>query len=223
MKGLIKKDLLNLASYKTTLLILIIFCSIGIIGTESVTIAPIVIATIIGMIALSTFNYDESSKADKFILTLPLTRKEIVTSKYVLAIGSIIIGGLFGIILTIILTNFINIIRPNDLITIDYKSLCITTLCGMFGIALIQSIQIPSIYKWGAEKGRIQMFILLFIIILAILGISFFFTKFGFQIEEQQIESFLNQFGVWIISILMLLMYLISYHISYKIFSKKDY
>ena len=47
MKGLIKKDLLNLASYKTTLLILIIFCGIGVIGS-SVNIAPLVICTIIG-------------------------------------------------------------------------------------------------------------------------------------------------------------------------------
>ena len=75
MKGLIKKDLLNLSSYKTTLLIVIIFCSFGIVGTESITMAPIVICTIIGMISLSTFNYDESSKSDKFILSLPITKK----------------------------------------------------------------------------------------------------------------------------------------------------
>ena len=55
MKGLIIKDLLNLSSYKTTLLIILIFCSIGMVGTDAVNVAPIFITVMIGMIVLSTF------------------------------------------------------------------------------------------------------------------------------------------------------------------------
>ena len=223
MKGLIKKDLLNLSSYKTTLLIIIIFCSFGIVGTESITMAPIVICTIIGMISLSAFNYDESSKSDKFILSLPITKKEIVLSKYILAISSIIIGGLLGIILTILIANILNIIRPSDLISIDYQNLFISTLGGMFGIALIQSIQIPSIYKWGAEKGRIQMFIIIFAIILLIIVLSLLATKFNISINMGQIEQFLNKYGILILILSMIIMYSISYNISTKIYLKKDY
>ena len=39
-----------------------------------------------GMISLSTFSYDEMSKSNKYILTLPTNRKEIIKSKYILAI-----------------------------------------------------------------------------------------------------------------------------------------
>ena len=150
MKGLIKKDLLNLASYKTSLFILIIFCSIAIISTNSVTFAPIIISTIIGMIVLSTFNYDEISKSDKYILSLPVTRKDIVLSKYILAIASTIISAVLGVVLTVIIVELMNMIRSNEFINLNYDSLFSTALGGMFGIALIQSIQIPSIYKWGA-------------------------------------------------------------------------
>ena len=60
MKGLIIKDLLNLSSYKTTLFLILIFCSMGMIGTDAVNFAPTFITVMIGMIVLSRFNYDEA-------------------------------------------------------------------------------------------------------------------------------------------------------------------
>ena len=47
IKGLLKKDLYNLSSYKATLIIIIIFCGIAIIGTEAINFAPIIICAII--------------------------------------------------------------------------------------------------------------------------------------------------------------------------------
>ena len=78
IKGLLKKDLYNLASYKASLIITVIFCGIAIIGTEAVNYGPIIICTIIGMISLSTFNYDEIAKSNKYILTLATNKKEII-------------------------------------------------------------------------------------------------------------------------------------------------
>lgn len=46
------------------------------------------------MISLSTFSYDEMSKSNKYILTLPANRKKLVTEKYILAIGATILGGI---------------------------------------------------------------------------------------------------------------------------------
>ena len=64
IKGLLKKDLYNLATYKVSLIIIILFCSIAIIGTDAINIAPAIICGIVGMISLSTFSYDE--KIDMF-------------------------------------------------------------------------------------------------------------------------------------------------------------
>ncbi len=222
IKGLLKKDLYNLASYKTSLIITVLLCGIAIIGTESINFGPIIICTIIGMISLSTFNYDEISKSNKYILTLPTNRKEIVKEKYILSIGATILGGILGFLLTIIIANVLNYVGTGNLISIDYESLVITTIAGMWGIALIQAIQIPSIYKWGAEKGRIQMFILLFILILAIAFIGFGVAKLGLNINIEMIENFMNNFGLILLIALMIIMYFISYKISYKIYSRKE-
>lgn len=223
MKGLIIKDLLNLSSYKTTLLIILIFCSIGMVGTDAVNAAPIFITVMIGMIVLSTFNYDEASHAEKYILSLPLTRKEIVMSKYVLVIVANILGSIVGILLTIIIVNVINVIRPEDLIKLDFENLSITAVSGIFGVALIQAIQIPSVYRFGAEKGRIQMFLLLFLLVLMIAGVGFLITKIGFDINIEKINRFMNHFGIPILILVSAILYYISYKISYKIFKKKEY
>ena len=222
IKGLLKKDLYNLASYKASLFIVVLFCGIAIIGTEAINFGPIIICTIIGMIALSTFSYDEMSKSNKYILTLPTNRKEVVKEKFILAIGATILGGILGFLLTIIVVNVMNYLRPEDIIKIDYESLIITTIGGMWGISLIHSIQIPSIFKWGAEKGRIQMFILLFIIIAAVGGIGFLVMQSGFNIDIEMINNFMNKFGIGLLVVAMIIMYMISYKISYRIYKNKE-
>ena len=222
IKGLIKKDLYNLSSYKTSLIIVIIFCGIAIIGTGNINFGPIIICTIIGMISLSTFSYDEISKSNKYILTLPTNRKEIIKAKYILAIGSTILGGILGIILTIIIANIMNYVRPENLIDLNYESLITTTIGGMFGISLIQAIQIPSIYKWGAEKGRVQMFILVFILIVLVAGVGYLIMKSSFNIDLAKIENIMQQYGLILLLALMAVMYYISYKVSNKIYNKKE-
>ena len=222
IKGLIKKDLYNLSSYKSSLIIMILFCGIAIIGTKAINYASIIICTIVGMISLSTFSYDEIAKSNKYILTLPTDRKEIIKAKYILAIGATILGGILGLLITIIVVNVMNYLRPEDIINIDYEGLIVSTIGGMWGISLIQSIQIPSIYKWGAEKGRIQMFILLFILVAVVIGIGFLIMKANFNIDIKAINSFMNKFGIMILVALMIIMYYISYNISYKMYKNKE-
>ena len=74
------------------------------------------------MISLATFSYDEMAKSNKYILTLPTNRKEIVKEKFILAIGSTILGGILGLTLTIIVTNVMKYLRPENIIILIMKS-----------------------------------------------------------------------------------------------------
>ena len=222
IKGILKKDLYNLASYKQSLLIIIAFIAIfSAFNKNMIQFMPIAISTAMGMIVLSTFSYDEISKANTYILSFPTNRKEIVKEKYILVILSMIIGGIIGIILTIVINNILKIINPEYSTIIQAKNLLITTLSGMFGISLVEAIQIPSIYKWGAEKGRIQMFILIFLIIIAIIGLSYLLSKVGFGINLSNIQTFLNKYGLIILILATIFMLFISYKISCKVIEKK--
>ena len=198
IKGLLKKDLYNLATYKASLIIIILFCGIAIIGTDAVTIAPTVICAIVGMISLSTFSYDEMSKSNRYILTLPANRKELVTEKYILAIGATVLGGILGMLITVIVVNIMNYLRPE------------------------KTVQIPSMYKWGAEKGRIQMFILVLIIVAILGGIYFLINKANINIDMEIVNNFITRFGLIILIVSTIIMYFISYKIAYKIFKNKE-
>ena len=176
----------------------------------------------IGMIALSTFSYDEISKANKYILTLPTNRKELVKEKFILAIGATIFGGILGILITIIITKIMNYVQPMNFINLDYTNLLFSTIGGMFGISLIQAIQIPTIYKWGPEKGRIQMFILIFLLVVLISGIGFLIMKSNININLEIFESFMDRFGMIFLVLLIGIMYFISYKVSCKIYSNKE-
>lgn len=222
IKGLLKKDLYNLASYKTTLMIITLFCGIAIIGADAIYWGSIVIGIIVGMISLSTFSYDEMAKSNRYILTLPVTRKEIVLEKYILAIGATILGSLLGFVLTLLIGNMMNYVRPDNVIDINIDTLLSTSIGGLFGVSLIQAIQIPSIFKWGAEKGRIQMFIVLFVIALIGAGVGFLIKESGLSVDIEKLENTLKSFGWIILVILSFIIYFISYKVSYKIYKNKE-
>ena len=133
--GLIKKDILNLSSYKISLLVMFVCVfAIGSAGEEMWRYIPIVMTTMLGMIALSTFSYDELAKSNEYVLSLPVNKKEIVVEKYILVISMALIGGIVGFIITPIFANILNNIRADNIINVDYNSLLYSTLGGMFGI-----------------------------------------------------------------------------------------
>ena len=111
LSGLITKDLLQLKSYKKTLIIYILIFVLTGFAQETTKGVGVMIAVMLtlgfGMFGMATFNYDEQAKTDRYILTFPLNKKEILVSKYVLIIGSTIIGAIVGIIASFLIVFFI--------------------------------------------------------------------------------------------------------------------
>lgn len=214
IKGLITKDILQLKSYKKTLIIFImIFALTSISAQDGVENMLVIMLTLgFGMFSMASFNYDEFNKADRYILTLPLTKKEVILSKYILVICSTVIGSVIGILLSYIVIFAMNKQVPNieEIISIG--------LGGIFGIGIIEAIQIPCVYKWGAEKGRIQMLIL-----TAVLGaILCIVAKVDIQLPANNILNIFNTFLPLIFIGLTIIIYYISYKVAYKIYNKKE-
>lgn len=201
---------------------MVLFCSMAIIGTEAVYWGSVVTGVIVGMISLSTFSYDEMAKSNRYVLTLPVTRKEIVLEKYILAVGATVLGSLLGFILTLLIGNLMNYVRPDNIIDINLDTLLSTSLGGLFGVSLIQAIQIPSIFKWGAEKGRIQMLIGIFALVVLAAGAGFVIQQLGITVDFAAIKSILKGFGPVALVALSSLFYLISYMISVRIYRDKE-
>ena len=218
IKGLIIKDILQLKNYKKTLIVFIlIFTLTSISGTDGTgNMLAIMLTLGFGMFSMASFNYDELNKADRYILTFPLTKKQVVLSKYILVIGSTVIGSILGTILGFIVTFAINKQVSN------IEELILAGLGGIFGIGLIEAIQIPCVYKWGAEKGRIQMVIVTAFVALLTGGVMFIGEKVNIQFTSNNILDMLSGFLPLIFIVVTIVMYYISYKVAYKIYEKKE-
>lgn len=216
IKGLIIKDILQLKNYKKTLIVFIlIFTLTSISGTDGTgNMLAIMLTLGFGMFSMASFNYDELNKADRYILTFPLTKKQVVLSKYILVIGSTVIGSILGTILGFIVTFAIN----KQVLNIE--ELILAGLGGIFGIGLIEAIQIPCVYKWGAEKGRIQMVIVTAFVALLAGGVIFIGEKINIQFTSN--FDMLSRFLPLGFIVVIIAMYYISYKVAYKIYEKKE-
>lgn len=218
IKGLITKDILQLKTYKRTLIIFIVIFTLTSISQESGlgNILAIMLTLGFGMFSMASFNYDELNKADRYILTLPLTKKEVVLSKYILVICSTVIGSIIGMILSYIVTFAMSKQMPN------IEEIIAVGLGGILGIGLVEGIQIPCVYKWGAEKGRIQMVIVTALVALLAGGIIFIGEKANIQFPANNILNILNTFLPVIFIGLTIIIYYVSYRVAFKIYVKKE-
>ena len=105
------------------------------------------------------------SNAERYLASLPLTRNEIVLSKYLLSLITTFIGAVVGDISSII----VQLITVGNLEQLS-RSLSIGIL-GVFVMAIFNSIQIPCVLKNGAEKNRLAVFTIAGIITLICMAI----------------------------------------------------
>ena len=216
IKGLILKDLMNLKSYKTTMLfILVLYMIVSFTNEEMMVSMPIYIVIIFGMIAIGSFNYDNISISDKYILSFPVTRKEVVIARYLYVFLFTLVGFVFAIALNMIfqIIKVGNLDGINDMISVAVGS--------FFGMILLQIFQIPIMYKFGAEKGKIIQMIMILVLMLGISGITIGFMKVS-NVSLEQLEKVLKKYGLIIIGVVSAMLYFISYKISFAIYSKKE-
>ena len=209
MKGLIKKDFLLIKSnVKLIVLMLFVFSIMAIQGQFDISF---VVPFIVVMIFMSTFSYDEYNKWDAYAITIPNGRKNIVKSKYIASLILIVVS----IIITFLL-NYITSLVNNNL---DLNKF-ISTLSGTaFATILILSIMYPFIFKFGIEKGRIGMLVITFVIV----GIVGLFSKYVKIDVTNNLITFFNNYWFIFLPIVLLVMLLISYNVSKKIYMKKEF
>lgn len=220
MKGLWIKDLKLMAAQKYFFL-LILLIAIGMsISAEDVSMMTFSLGFVpfmVSLFGLSTISYDEFDNGNAFLFTLPITRKEYVLEKYalsfVLAFVSLVMMFLFTIFMV-----------AQKGMMLDFDGWMIPF--GLFAlILLLQAIMIPFHLKFGQERGRIAIIVL----IGALLLIATFIQK-GLEfigIDWMQVLQSLPILGQGTMLILLysvsFVLLIISLKISIHIVSKKEF
>lgn len=203
MLGLLYKDIVNLkAQFKVMALLVILYSFFAFASGNSAMLGAII--TILGaMMPITALAYDEKAHWDKYALTMPVSRNQIVMSKYLLGSGFVMIAFVINLIF-----NVITGMMPADM----YLPVTFALTAAGF---LFMTLLFPVMIKFGVEKGRIMMFLLILLpTIFAMIG-----SKLNLPIPSEELLLMLPYIG-FVESILLCG---ISLLISMKIYQNKEF
>ncbi len=146
MKGLLFKDFIMIVRQMKAFLILILIFMIF-----SRNMSTVIIMALSIMIPISAFAYDERAKWDDFCIMLPISSKEIVQSKYMLAVVSVIVVNGISALLQVVLGG----------VEVDLAIKLLPVGAAFCASVLVLAIYIPFIIKFGSEKARIYLFVVM--------------------------------------------------------------
>lgn len=211
MKGLILKDLLNLkGNVKFILLFIIMFGFMSSLGDGNVNNFIGVIIVLCTTMIVSTFSYDDLNKWDSYVLTMPIKRNDIVLSKYLTMLIFSFIGVLVSLIVSVIIGYFKNTLVLSETLLINTLILSVSVCFG--------SLILPLVYKFGTERARLLMILCFLVPTLTLLVFKSILENISSPIS---IEIIFNTLA-YSLPFIATFLFVVSYFISSKIYSKKE-
>lgn len=156
--------------------------------------------------------YEDNNGINYLISFLPVKRSEYVISRYLLGIGSLLLSIIVIYIVHLVSTQI------NPLKEVPIKILLPISITSAI---LAMSVMIPLVLKFGINKGRVFMSIIIMVIAMAPISIISDISKNPKMIDN--IMNIINNIGLPIIAILInIVMILISICISIKLYQNKE-
>lgn len=207
MKGLILKDLYMIKSYcKSYLLIAAVFLAVSLASSENMFFVfyPCLLC---GMIPVTLLGYDERSRWIQYSGTMPYTKTQIVSVKYLI--------GLFSQLIVLILTGVaqsVKMIVTGDFVTDDFT---VIMLLMLILSTFSSSISLPFIFKYGVEKGRVAYYVMIgFVCASSFLATGVF--------EGSRAEGIKPYFALAILAALGIGVYIFSWYMSVVFYKKRE-
>lgn len=152
MKGLILKDLYMAAKYcRAYALIVVVFLGVSMVNGEE-TFFLFYPCLLCGMIPVNLLAYDERSKWLQYSATLPYSKAQIVSAKYLI--------GLMAQLVVLIATGIARAVQMHLSGNADPAELLLLLGSVLLLSAFASSVAMPFIFRWGVEKGRIAYYVM---------------------------------------------------------------
>lgn len=208
MVGLILKDLMTIQrQMKAQAFVLIFLLVMAIFMLQSAMLLAVIVF-IVTIQAITALSYDEQSKWDKYPNTLPISKADIVFSKYILSVMLMI----FGLVMALPILFFINFFTNNDITSeffLTFNLIITSALC-------LLAVLLPIYIKFGSIKGRIVLIAFCFIP-------SFLTGKFKEYIPDMtQTFLYLKQY-VYLAPLGGLILLCLSSLVSTAIYKRKEF
>ena len=153
MKGLLRKDRDMMGKYcRSYLLLVIVILCVSVFSSDNLFFVfyPSLFS---GMIPVSLLAYDERSRWMQYSGTLPYTKGQLVSGKYII--------GLMTQIAVLIATGIAQAIRMKMNGTFQWDAFAALMLVIFSMAAVVSSISLPFMFKLGVEKGRVAYYVMI--------------------------------------------------------------
>lgn len=201
MRGLIRKEFSLLKTNGLVYLVVIALFSFLTVSGNGNFSAMIVMMTT--MLALNTFTYDDLARWNLYCLALPVSRKTVVQSKYLLTLLLWAVGMAFSWLLVAI--------APGSDGTVTAAFLPSLLIGSALLVAF--AITMPFLFKLGVEKARLIMMLAVAVPLLIAVGLM--------TIWDEQAASPLAALSV-AMAVIALALLAVSYFFSVRILERKD-
>ncbi len=213
MKGLLLKDIYNLRKVSRQYLLILLFFTLYCFFLKNPTFFPMMTILSFSMLILTSLGYDEAVSFDKYALTLPVCREDLVRTKYVMFLLLLGTGSVIGMLGNLA----INFLIP-DVESLAEQLVSILSVVAVF--LIVFSTMLPLVFKMGVEKARM----LLMVCYIAIFGVIYLGITLMKKLNLEDILTEPMMIGLAIGGIVLAVLYVFaSYCMSVRIIRKREW
>lgn len=214
MKSLILKDLYNIGHNAKSMLFILVVLAVALIPTSGVTEYIFVCTILCSMMIITTFSFDDNSKWERYAMIMPVSKKDLVAGKFIVLAIFCLVGSLFGLVVS----SIGGLITKNISFELAGIGELLFLALTAWGIALVfGGMSIPLVFKFGAEKGRVLMFVSFLLPAAICFGLYQLLVWLGVEFTDRLVFTLLC-----FSPIVALIWCYVMYQISYRIFSKQE-
>ena len=207
MKGLLLKDWYMMKKYcRAYLLIAVVFIAVSLFSNDNMFFVfyPCLLC---GMIPVNLLGYDERSRWMQYSGTLPYTKTQIVSGKYLI--------GLLSQITILVATGVAQAAKMLIAHNFELGDFAVLMLLMLIVSTLTSSICLPFVFKLGVEKGRTAYYIMIgFVCGASVLASSIFRGQLASEIQPNLILALVAVVGICV--------YILSWYLSIVFFKKRE-
>lgn len=160
-----------------------------------------------GMIPVNLLAYDERSRWTQYSATLPYTKTQIVSGKYLM--------GSLAQLTILVLTGVGQAVKMSGTGGFVFGDLTVLMLLMLIVSTLSSSICLPFVFKLGVEKGRTAYYIMIgFVCAASVLAASIIRGQRMSEIQPDLILTLIAVIGIGV--------YILSWYLSVAFFKKKE-
>ena len=207
MKGVLVKDLYIAGSNLLVTIVSLVVLGFGLsflLETSALLVLAPVAATTAVFISITS---DAASKWNKNVITMPVSRNQIIGEKFLLYILLAVLGLLTALIPCVVLACFGTDITLHSLLLYSSIGISATLLAG--------GISLPCAYLFDPEKSQI-VFMMSFMASTGIITGLVLLINLVFPVKENILLAF-N-----IVLIISVIWFLVSYRVAVKVYRKRD-